>query len=115
MHQGTARVVNEPAVQQGSATTLCASKQLPREPRFHILRAYPYDSNGAFALVVDVCLDAVDGINDVAVDAGLLAIEPEGSRACSGCALCVIYMKSWLFDFSTLTSITSQTVKQHFM
>ena len=54
--------------------------QLTCELRLYILRAYPYDPNGPFASVVDICLDAADEINHVAVDAGVLTLWPPGSN-----------------------------------
>ena len=44
--------------------------QFTNEACFHILRAYPYDSNGAFALAVQISLNAVDEVDRVAVDTG---------------------------------------------
>ena len=41
---------------------------------YHILRAYPYDSNGASALVVEICLDTGGEINNVAIDNGYFTI-----------------------------------------
>ena len=43
---------------------------LPCELWYHISRAYPYDSNGALALVIEICLHTVGEVNGVAIDAG---------------------------------------------
>ena len=54
--------------------------QLTCELRLYILTAYPCDPNGPFAFVVQICLDAADEINLVAVDAGVLTLWPPGSN-----------------------------------
>ena len=67
----------------------CSAKgrwQLTSELWYHILRAYPYDSNGAFALVVEICLDTSGEINNVAIDAGYF--HPSSAMAFST-AICV--------------------------
>ena len=70
------------AKRESLASHHCSARgrwQLTCELCHHILRAYPYNSNGAFAFVAEICLDTGGEVNDVAVDAGFLTIRLPGS------------------------------------
>ena len=64
------------AKRESLAWHLCSARgrwQLTCELWYHILRAYPYDSNGALALVIEICLHTVGEVNDVAIDGCLFS------------------------------------------
>ena len=85
-----------------SAHCLHTLRQFTCEVWYHILRPYPYESNGTFALVVHISLDTSGEINHVAIDAGSTTIWREGSSTSAlspiPCVDCVLAAGVYLIE-----------------